>query len=80
VIRTIRTPFWTSRPGKWVAILTVGCVIVGTLIPFSELGFALGFVPLPTSFWSLLVLMVITYILLVDMGKVFFFKICKFKW
>jgi len=80
VIRTKRTPFWTSRPGKWVAILTVGCVAFGTILPFTILGDALGFTPLPLQYWALLLLMVATYLLLVDQGKVFFMKICKFNW
>ena len=78
VIRTRRIPFITSRPGKWLAILTLSCVAVGTIVPFTHLGAFLGFTPLPTHYWLLLVLMVATYLLLVDAGKVFFYRICKF--
>jgi hypothetical protein len=42
------------------------------------MGSFLGFVPLPVEYWMLLVLMVATYLFLVDAGKVFFYKICKF--
>jgi Mg2+-importing ATPase len=80
VIRTKRVPFWTSRPGKWVVISTVGCIIFGTLLPFTILGGALGFTALPIQYWVLLLLMVVTYLLLVDMEKVFFLKICKYDW
>jgi len=78
VIRTRRVPFFTSRPGKWLTLLTLSCVAFGTILPFTFLGGFLGFTALPTEYWLLLVLMVATYLLLVDAGKVFFYKICKF--
>lgn len=78
VIRTRRIPFFTSRPGKWLAILTISAVAFGTIVPFTILGSALGFTALPVEYWGLLILMVVTYLLLVDAGKVFFYKICKF--
>lgn len=78
VIRTRRIPFVMSRPGKWLTILTLSAVAFGTILPFTFLGRFLGFVPLPTEYWILLILMVATYLLLVDAGKVFFYKVCKF--
>jgi len=78
VIRTRRIPFLTSRPGKWLSVLTVSCVAFGTILPFTILGGFLGFTPLPPEYWALLLLMVATYLLLVDAGKVFFYKICGF--
>lgn len=78
VIRTRRIPFLTSRPGKWLTILTLSSVAFGTIVPFTILGDFLGFTALPTEYWILLILMVATYLLLVDAGKVFFYKICKF--
>jgi Mg2+-importing ATPase len=78
VIRTRRIPFTKSRPGKWLTVLTLTCVALGTILPFTILGDFLGFTPLPTEYWALLVLMVATYLLLVDAGKVFFYKICRF--
>lgn len=78
VIRTRRIPFWTSRPGKWLAGSIIGFVAFGTILPFTPFGSFLGMVPLPPEFWVLVVLMTVTYLLLVDAGKVFFYKICKF--
>jgi len=78
VIRTRRIPFLTSRPGKWLTALTLSCVAFGTVLPFTILGDFLGFTALPAEYWILLILMVATYLLLVDAGKVFFYKICKF--
>ena len=77
VIRTRRIPFFSSRPSKWLTILTTSCVAIGTIIPFTLLGQWLGFVALPSSYWLLLVLIVATYLLLVDVGKVFFYRICE---
>ena len=42
VIRTRRIPFTKSRPGKWLTILTLSCVAVGTILPFTFLGTVLG--------------------------------------
>jgi Mg2+-importing ATPase len=78
VIRTRRIPFLTSRPGKWLVVLTLSCVAFGTIMPFTLLGDFLGFTALPPEYWGLLILMVVTYLFLVDAGKVFFYKICKF--
>jgi P-type Mg2+ transporter len=80
VIRTRKTPFYKSKPGKWLTLLTLSCLALGVAIPFTPLGEFLGFVPLPLSYWPLLILMVATYLLLVDAGKVFFYKVCGYSW
>ncbi len=76
VIRTRRIPFVTSRPGKWLTVLTLSCVAFGTILPFTIFGGFMGFTPLPTEYWILLILIVATYLFLVDAGKVFYYKIC----
>ena len=78
VIRPRRIPFITSRLGKWLTVLTLSAVAFGTILQFMILDDFLGFTALPVQYWALLVLMVATYLLLVDAGKVFFYKICKF--
>jgi len=78
VIRTRRIPFLTSRPGKWLAGFIIGFVAFGTVLPFTPFGGFLGMVPLPPEFWILVALMTVTYLFLVDAGKVFFYKICGF--
>jgi Mg2+-importing ATPase len=80
VIRTRRTPFFTSRPGKWLSLFILSFVAFGTIFPLTVFGKFVGMVPLPTSFWLLLVLMTVTYLFLVDAAKVFFYNICKFDW
>ena len=76
VIRTRRIPFVTSRPGKWLTVLTLSCVALGTILPFTIFGSFMGFTPLPAEYWILLILMVATYLFLVDAAKVFYYKIC----
>jgi Mg2+-importing ATPase len=78
VIRTRRFPFFSSKPGKWLTLLTIGCVVFGVILPFTSIGALLGFTPLPLNYWPLIALMVVTYLLLVDAGKVFFYKVCGF--
>jgi P-type Mg2+ transporter len=78
VIRTRRFPFFKSRPGKWLALLTLTCVAFGTIVPFTVLGAIMGFTALPPTFWILNILMTVTYLFLVDAGKVFFYKVCKY--
>ena len=78
VIRTRRVPFFKSRPGKWLTILTLSMVAFGTIVPFTALGALMGFTAIPPTFLVLTVLMTATYLLLVDAGKVFFYKKCGF--
>ena len=78
VIRTRRLPFFTSRPGKWMTAFILAFVAFGTIFPFTPFGAFIGMVPLPTGYWVLLILMVATYLLLVDEAKVFFYKICRY--
>jgi Mg2+-importing ATPase len=44
-------------------------VLVGTLLPFSPFASALGFVPLPGTFFLFLCGATLTYLLLVEAGK-----------
>jgi P-type Mg2+ transporter len=74
IIRTKRTPFYKSRPGKW---LFVSCVLVGAMvliIPFSPIGAVLGFERPPLLYFSILIAMVVTYLLLAEFVKNWFFK------
>ena len=68
VIRTAKSPF-QSRPSAFLAATTLGVVLVGILLPFSPLAPALGFVPLPPSFFLFLVLATSTYLALVELTK-----------
>jgi len=73
-IRTRRVPFFRSRASKPLTITTLLCVAVGAYIPYSPVAHLLGFRPLPAAFFGFLVGMVITYMVLVEIGKVIFYR------
>jgi Mg2+-importing ATPase len=74
VIRTRRIPFVRSRPSRPLYLTSLGCVIIGALIPYSPLATLLGFSRLPIAFFGVLTAMIISYLVLVEAGKAFFFK------
>lgn len=74
VIRTRRVPFFSSRPSAPLLVTSLVCVAVGLALPFSPLAGVLGFTSLPFGFLAILVLMVITYLGLVELGKARFFR------
>jgi Mg2+-importing ATPase len=74
VIRTRRVPFFHSRPSLPLAVTSIACVVIGVALPFSPLAGVLGFTSLPIGFLAILVVMVITYLALVEAGKARFFR------
>ena len=73
-IRTRRVPFLRSRPSKPLTITTLVVVASGAMLPFSPLAHVLGFTPLPATFFAFLVGMVITYLVLIEIGKQRFYR------
>jgi len=73
VIRTRRIPFFHSRPSRPLLIAIVVSASIGALLPFSPLASALGFSPLPLSFFALLVVLVGLYLTLTELGKQWFY-------
>jgi P-type Mg2+ transporter len=74
-IRTRRVPFFRSRPGTALTLGTLATVLAGLLLPFTPLGGLFGFTALPPTFLAILALMVLLYLVLVEVGKSFFFVI-----
>jgi Mg2+-importing ATPase len=74
VIRTAKTPFYKSKPSKWVAATCLGIVGVGILLPFSPLAKSFEFVTPPPLYFLILILLVTTYLFLVEMVKNIFLK------
>jgi Mg2+-importing ATPase len=72
-IRTRRVPFFRSRPGTWLTCGTVGSVVAALVIPYTPLARPFNFRPLPPGFLAILALMVVTYLVLVELGKYLFF-------
>jgi len=74
VIRTNKIPFIESR-ASWPLIATsLIIVMVGCWLTVSPLANTLGFVPLPTLYWMLLVIMMVGYVALTQVVKVWFVR------
>ena len=73
VIRTAARP-WASRPSAPLAWGVGASVGVGVLLPFTPLAPWLGFTPLPPLFFGFLVVMIGTYLALVEVVKRWFFR------
>ncbi len=69
VIRTRLSPFWHSRPSKPLTIAIIAALGAAVVIPLSPLARTLGFAPLPPVFWGLLIVLVATYLALVEFVK-----------
>jgi len=73
-IRTRRIPFFRSRPSVPLLLAALAVVTVGAVLPATPLGRMLGFRPLPGLFFLALVLMVVAYLLLIEVGKHWFYR------
>jgi len=69
VIRTNKIPFLQSR-ASWQLIMTSGAImLLGMWLPFSPMGPWLGMVPLPGLYWPLLLGMLLAYVVLTQLVK-----------
>jgi Mg2+-importing ATPase len=74
VIRTNKIPFIESRASKPLILTSIIIVSVGAWLTVSPLAPILGFVPLPLLYWPLLAGMLIAYIVLTQIVKVWFIR------
>lgn len=75
VIRTNRVPFLRSRPSFPLAATCISVVAVGLIIPFSPLAKVLGFVSPPPLYFGILIVLTLTYLGLVEIGKWYLLKL-----
>jgi len=73
-IRTRHIPFFRSHPSLPLTLAALGAVTVGAVLPATPLAHTLGFQPLPPAFFAALVVMVIGYLTLVEIGKHWFYR------
>jgi len=73
VIRTRGNPL-RSRPHPLLAITSVAVVILGTLLPYTPVGAWFGFVRPPASFLIALAALVVTYLVLAEGVKRWFYE------
>ncbi len=77
VIRTRRVPFFRSRPSIALLLSALGVVLVGALLPSMPFADLLGFQHLPLAFFLALVLMISAYLVLIELGKRWFFGVAS---
>ena len=71
-IRTTKIPFVESRASSALVVTTVIICAVGMSLPFTWVGAALGFAPLPRLYWPLVAVMLVTYATLTLVINVWF--------
>jgi Mg2+-importing ATPase len=73
-IRTRRVPFFRSRPSWPLFTSTLLVVAIGVYLPYSPFADTLGFTALPATFLAVLAGMIVTYLVLIEIGKHFFYR------
>jgi len=74
VIRTRQSPFWKSKPGKYLVVSCLSVVAAAIIIPYTELGRLFQFEPLPPAFYIALALMIVAYLFLAEVVKKWFYS------
>jgi Mg2+-importing ATPase len=74
-IRTRQSPFWKSKPGKYLVLSSIVIVAVAVIIPFTAFGEAwFLFTPPPPQFFAVLAGLVVAYLALAELAKRWFYK------
>jgi magnesium-transporting ATPase (P-type) len=74
VIRTRQSPFWKSKPGKYLVISSLSVVASAFIIPYTPLGSVFKFAPPPPLFYAFLALFIVVYLFLAEFVKKWFYK------
>jgi len=75
VIRTRRSPFWKSKPGKLIILSSAATLVAAFIIPYTFLGDQFfGFVSPPPMLFVYLAGLVLTYLVLAEVVKRWFYK------
>jgi len=74
IIRTAMVPFIESRASPALIATTLVISVVGVALPFTGIGSALGFTPLPWSYWPLLAGVLVGYAVLAQLVKTWFVR------
>ncbi|MGZ4447524.1 MAG: magnesium-translocating P-type ATPase [Nocardioides sp.] len=76
-IRTHRVPFFRSHPSLPITLAALGVTAVGAVLPATGLAHTLGFAPLPGRFFAALAGMVVAYLVLIEVGKRWFYQVAR---
>lgn len=74
LLRTKRIPFIQSRPHKAVVWLTLGGIVLFSLLPVTPVGTVLGMTPMPPVYFLFLIITVVLYLLLVSLAKAWYLR------
>jgi P-type Mg2+ transporter len=74
VIRTNKFPFIQSRASWPLIITTTIIMLIGAWLPFSPIAAILGFKPLPSLYWPLVILTLTCYVFLTQGVKVWLIR------
>ena len=74
VLRTRKTPFFKSKPGRYLMISSLSVIAVAFVLPYTPLGAIFKFTPPPPTFYIALVGLIAAYLLLVEVVKKWFIK------
>jgi P-type Mg2+ transporter len=74
VLRTRKTPFYKSKPGRFLTISSLSVIAVAFALPYTPLGAIFKFTPPPAIFYIALAGLIAAYLLLVEVVKKWFIK------
>jgi Mg2+-importing ATPase len=75
VIRTRRSPFWKSKPSKFLLISSLAVLFFGLIVPFTPIGSTyFSFVAPPPLFFVILVLLIVSYLGFAELVKRWFYR------
>ncbi len=74
-IRTRKSPFWKSKPGKYLVFSSLAIIAIAVIIPFTTFGDTYFlFIPPPPEFFAVLAGLVLAYLVLAEVVKRWFYK------
>src|SRR5271157_831208 len=75
VLRTRKTPFYKSKPGKWLLMSSLAVVVTAFILPYIPfVGSVFGFSPPPATFYLALAGIIAAYLFLIEVVKKWFLK------
>jgi magnesium-transporting ATPase (P-type) len=74
IIRTAKIPFLQSRASAALIATSVIICVVGIALPFTPVGQALKFTPLPPLYWPIIAVFLLTYATLTHLVKTWFVR------
>jgi Mg2+-importing ATPase len=73
-IRTVKTPFYKSKPSKLLVLSNIAIVSIALILPFTPIGRLFHFVKPPLTFFLVLTALITAYLALTEIVKKWFYK------